>query len=116
MGLADILLQAMSSPRVSIRVTIMHLSPFYDGKTNAFRTRQTSSKYVRPEPVYHDKMEMYARLQHESTMKKTVVKIPQNPCRLERTSIAAPSSSKYHTTIFKVPHNPLQSTTQPSSK
>ena len=24
--------------------------------------------------------------------------------------------SKYHTTLFKVPHNPLQSTTQPSSK
>ena len=25
-------------------------------------------------------------------------------------------SSKYHTTLFKVPHNPLQSTTPPSSK
>ena len=27
-----------------------------------------------------------------------------------------PPSSKYHTTLFKVPHHPLQSTTQPSSK
>ena len=41
----------------------------------------------------------------------TIFKIPYNP--LQSTT---PPSSKYHTNLFKVPHNPLQSTTPPSSK
>ena len=41
----------------------------------------------------------------------TLFKVPLHPLQ----STASPSS-KYHTTIFKVPHQPLQSTTPPFSK
>ena len=41
----------------------------------------------------------------------TLFKVPYHP--LQSTT---PPSSKYHITLFKVPHHPLQSTTPPSSK
>ena len=41
----------------------------------------------------------------------TLFKVPHHPLQ----STTSPSS-KYHITIFKVPHHPLQSTTSPSSK